>query len=274
MPFTLIKGSFRPQAGQPDGDSVRFLAKDLTLWKKLEGRPVNLGTGALTKDTVQLRLEGIDAIEKGATQPLSVDSKDNLLKLLGFHPQTNPEPGGYIVSRMTDDTSRRPICFAFAGTVGAADGSSVFVDATMVRKSANVKQMQDGFAYPLYYNTLFAELRTEFNKALRLAKQAGRGYWPKDRTLQGVTVTGTPSLKTIAPIWPKLWRRLETHLRSGAPLSDFIDFLAGENERLDILSIMEERGLQDIVKVQGSKVKLTVAPEDIRVRSKAGTRTA
>ncbi len=35
MPFTLIKGRFKPQAGIPDGDSVRFLANNSTLWAKL-----------------------------------------------------------------------------------------------------------------------------------------------------------------------------------------------------------------------------------------------
>jgi endonuclease YncB( thermonuclease family) len=272
MPFTLIKGRFRPKAGEPDGDSVRFLANNLALWKKLEGKPVKLGTGALTKNTVQLRLEGIDAIEKGATQPLSVQAKDSLLGLLGFDSNANPEPLGYILARMTDDKTRRPICFVFAGATNAADGSDVFLDRAMLRKSANLKQTLAGFAYPLYYNTLFAALRGEFNVALRQAKQARRGYWTKDRTLGGVTVNGFASLKTIAPIWPKLWRRLETHLRHNPSVAGFIDFLARENERIDILSIMEERGLQDVVSVQGKKVKMTVAPEDIRVVGKAGLR--
>lgn len=64
MPFILIKGRFKPGAGTPDGDSVRFLADDLKLWDRLEGKPVELGKGVTTKDTVQLRFEGIDAIEK------------------------------------------------------------------------------------------------------------------------------------------------------------------------------------------------------------------
>lgn len=272
MPFILIKGRFRPKAGNPDGDSVRFLANNLALWKKLDGKPPRLGTGALTKNTVQLRLEGIDAIEKGATEPLSVEAKDSLLGLLGFDANTNPEPLGYILARMTDDKSGRPVCFVFAGAASKADGSDVFLDRTMLRKSANYKQMLAGFAYPLYYNTLFAPLRGEFNVALRQAKQARRKYWEKDKTKSGVTVNGFASLKTIAPIWPKLWRRLETHLRHNPSLAGFMDFLASENERIDILSIMEERGLQDVVSVQGNRIKMTVAPEDIRVVGKAGLR--
>lgn len=272
MPFTLIKGKFKPKAGIPDGDSVRFLANNLKHWEKLEGRPVKLGAGAETKNTVQLRLEGIDAIEKGAAQPLANEARDNLFSLLDYDAQNNPEPKGYILSRMTDDTSGRPICFAFAGATDKTDGSDVFIDRAILRKSANYRQMLAGYAYPLYYNTLFASLRAEFNGALRLAKQGNRGYWPKDKTLRGVTISSLTSLATISPIWPKLWRRLETHVKAGRPMSDFVDFLARENERIDILSIMEERGLQDVVKVQGDKVRLTVAPEDIRVVGEAGHR--
>jgi len=44
MPFTLIKGTFVPTAGYPDGDSVRFLANNLSLWKNLRGGSVALGT--------------------------------------------------------------------------------------------------------------------------------------------------------------------------------------------------------------------------------------
>jgi hypothetical protein len=59
MPFTLIKGRFVPKAGVPDGDSVRFRAENLKLWKTLEGKRVVLGTGPETKGTAQLRFEGI-----------------------------------------------------------------------------------------------------------------------------------------------------------------------------------------------------------------------
>jgi hypothetical protein len=274
MPFLLIKGQYRPLAGKPDGDSLRFRADDPTLWSQLEGKPAIPDNGPTTKDTVQLRLEGIDAIEKTASPPLDMVARDNLRTRLGFDPATRPEPRGFILSRMTDDLSGRPISFVFSGAINKPDGSMVRLDPAMLRRSANYKQMNDGFAYPLYYNTLFADLRIEFNRALRRAKLGGRGYWPTDRTLQGVAIQGTTQLGTIPPIWPKLWRRLQDHLRGGGNLADFVDFLAAKNERIDILSIMEERGFQDVVRVQAGKVKLTEAPEDIRVRGKAGKRKA
>jgi endonuclease YncB( thermonuclease family) len=272
MPFTLIRGTYKPNAGTPDGDSLRFLADDLALWKKLEGAPVELGTGAETKNTVQLRLEGIDAIEKGAIQPLATQARDNLLRRLGFDQERTQEPRGYVLSRMTDDQSRRPIAFAFKGQSTQPDGASINLEAPLLRKSANYLQMQDGLAYPLYYNTLFASLRQEFNRAVEQAQANKRGYWPSDKTQAGVSVKGRESLKTIAPIWPKLWRRLDEYLRSNTSLDGFIATLEKKNERLDILSIMEERGLQDIVQVRGNTVRLLFAPEDIRVAGKAGKR--
>lgn len=271
MPFTLIRGRFVPKAGTPDGDSVRFRANNLKLWNKLEGKKVKIGTGSETRGTVQLRFEGIDAIEKGATKPLATQARDNMFELIGFSART-PEPSGFVLARMTDDVSGRPICFAFAGNTPRKDGSETFLDASMLRDSVNLLQMDAGFAYPLYYNTLFASLRNAFTTALCAAKDAGAGYWPTDRTVEGVTVKALGDLETIPPVWPKLWRRLEEHLRGRDRLDGFIDFLEARNERVDILSIMEERGLQDIVKVDGNRVRLTEPPENLRIVGQSGRR--
>lgn len=273
MPFTLIEGRFKPKAGVPDGDSVRFQANESNLWRKLAGRSVELGTSAETQNTVQLRFEGIDAIEKGATKPLSTQSRESMFNLIGFDEDNNPEPTGYILSRMTDDSSGRPICFVFAGNTNQQDGADVFLDPTMLRDCVNYQQAQAGFAYPLYYNTLFANLRQEFNSAIAQAKQNNLGYWPDDKTLEGVTVRSKNDLATIPPIWPKLWRRLEEFFRNANSLAGFTNFLEQRNERIDIISIMEERGLQDLVEVRGDTVRMTEPPENLRVVGEAGRRT-
>jgi len=77
-----------------------------------------------TKDTAQLRFEGIDAIEKGAIQPLATEAKNSMLHLIGFDP-ANTKPTGYILTRAVDPKSHRPICFAFAGSTSKPDGSEV-----------------------------------------------------------------------------------------------------------------------------------------------------
>jgi hypothetical protein len=88
-----------------------------------------------------------------------------------------------------------------------------------------------------------------------------------------VTVRSKNDLATIPPIWPKLWRRLEEFFRNANSLAGFIDFLEQRNERIDILSIMEERGLQDLVEVRGDTVRMTEPPENLRVVGEAGRRT-
>jgi hypothetical protein len=268
LPFTLIEGTFVPAAGTPDGDSVRFLANNNELWNTLQGRPVNISP---VTGTVQLRFEGIDAIEKKAVLPFSNDATKNMFKHIG-HSEQNPTPNGYILARMTDDESRRPICFVFSGNASQPDGTQIFLEADLVKESVNWKQMRDGYAYPLYYNTLFASLRAEFNKAFSLAKEdnGGLGYWPVDSTEQGVTVNSHSDLSSVPPIWPKLWRRLDEYLRDTSSLEEFIGWMENRNERIVILSIMEERGLQDIVEVDGNKVKLTEPPENLMIGAKAG----
>jgi hypothetical protein len=251
---------------------VRFLSDNRKLWGRLDGHPVRLGTGPETKGTAQLPLEGIDAIEKAAIKPFSTGATQSLLDLLGFDEDANPEPEGYILARMTDDKTRRPICFAFVGSSELADGSEVWWKPTSLRKTADYKQMATGYAYPLYYNTLFASLRTVFGEALAKAKSARVGYWPKDRTIRGATVSSAADLATMPPIWPKLWRRLQAFLRTKKPLSRFIAFLKDRNERVDIPSKMDEVGLQDLVEVKGDVVRLLQPSENLRVRGKAGKR--
>ncbi|GFE72107.1 hypothetical protein [Chroococcus sp. FPU101] len=268
MPFILIKGVFTPQIGEPDGDSVRFRANQRELLLQLEGRRPNI---SMSNGTVQLRFEGIDAIEKAAIKPFSTQAKESMFDLIGYS-DSQPTPEGYILARMTDDTSGRPICFVFAGETEQSDGEEIFLDKVLLRDSVNYQQMLRGYAYPLYYNTLFANLRNELNIALKKAQQEKLGYWIDDQTLEGVTVTNSADLATIPPIWPKLWRRLQEYLRSADSLEQFIDFLEAKNERIDILSLMEERGLQDIVEVNGERVRMIVPPEYIRVVSQAGGR--
>ena len=73
MPFTLIKGEFVPEAGRPDGDSIRFRPDDPTplFMLKRRGRApkVNANNG-----TIQLRFEGIDTMESKAAKPFSSDA--------------------------------------------------------------------------------------------------------------------------------------------------------------------------------------------------------
>ncbi len=267
MPFILIKGTFHPELGIPDGDSVRFKADNDDLFKLLKGRKV------IFKDqnTVQLRYEGIDAIEKAATQPLATQAVEFNLKTLRGNTPANQPPSGYILARETDGPPGRPVSVIFTGATNLADGSEINLKPSKLKQSVNYKLLRAGFAYPLFYETFFAEFRAVFVEGVRAAqKPPAKGYWPTEQTNTGVTIKTKAELKTIPPIFPKLWRRLQEYFQKGNPadLTGFIAFLAASNERLHTLSDDRFIGFQEVVEVKsGNKVRLKYKPEDMVFRS-------
>ena len=69
MPYKLIKGEFhifypdRPRQGpEPDGDTLKFLPDQPTLVEQLH-RPGNRGPDFNQRHMINLRFEGIDALE-------------------------------------------------------------------------------------------------------------------------------------------------------------------------------------------------------------------
>ena len=261
MPFVLIKGTYFPGVGTPDGDSVRFAADDISLWDSLDGGIDDPGIN----DTVQLRFEGIDSIEKAAIQPFATQSRDSMLLHIGAS-SLQDTPRGFVLSRAAD-ANGRPIAFAFAGDAPEPDGASIFLDRERLRESVNFNQVRSGFAYPLYYNTLFRSLRETFNEALADARAANRGYWTRDATMTGVNVVTRSELSVISPIWPKLWRRLEEFLRNNEGLDGFLDFIRDSGERADDLTTFEQSSLDNFMEVTGNTVRMTIDPRHLRIVS-------
>lgn len=262
MPFVLIRGTYFPAIGEPDGDSVRFAADDISLWDRLDGHVDDPGTN----DTLQLRFEGIDALEKTAIQPLATEARDSMLELVGSSPGKEPSRG-YVLSRAAESHGR-PIVFAFAGDPPEDDGANVFLDAARLRESVNFQQTQAGFAYPLYYNTLFRQLRETLNEAVDDARANQRGYWPTDAAQTGVTVSQRSQLVSLPPIWPKLWRRLEEFLRSRTGLDGFLTFIRNTGERADDLTTFEQHSLDNFFEVSGNTVRMIIDPRNLRVVSR------
>jgi hypothetical protein len=264
MTFTLIKGSFSLDAGIPDGDSVRFLADDDRLFGRLRGRRVEFKTDG----TVQLRYEGIDTIEKSAVQPLAGDSRDKNFALLreANDPFTD-SPRGFILTRQTDP-NRRPVSFVFSGETDQADGADLYIDEALTRRSVNYKMVESGFAYTMFYDTLFMEVRVELNSAFVTARQAQRVLHQDDGTTRGVVIRSRADLATIPPIFPKLWRRLEEYFRNHSSLADFKSWLEDRGaERLSTLSDQRTSiSFDDVVDVQGDMVRLLYEANDMIFR--------
>ena len=260
MPFLLIQGTFEPNHGIPDGDSVRFQADDDTLFDKLDGR-VEFKSGG----EVQLRYEGIDALEKAALKPFSSDATARNIKLLGGKKDGLP---GYILSSHADGNGR-PVCFVFAGNPPQWDtsGRGDELKADLLRESVNYKLLQEGHVYPMFYETLYKELRDELVAATQKAQVAGQGIWSKDRSTNGFKLDVPPKLAELPPIFPKLWRRLESFYQRPSNrnkgLKQFIETLSRGKDRL--FTIPDQRSIKfsTALKVDGDKLLMLYKPEEM-----------
>ena len=301
MAFTLIRGTYRlvgkkpngsPRGFEPDGDSVQFKPNKPALLKKLTllGKPIKPSSIG----SVNLRLEGIDALElhlpaqvKGGhpthqPRPMADDARDFLTKELGLDPvhyvppkklQVQPPAphdgaSGYILSRSVE-ANGRPVSFLFTGTPTALDGASVVLTPALLKKSFNYKAVLNGFAYPLYYDTLFKQLRDVLTSATLAARKNKLGIWAKDRSLKGVSASKLSDLETGGFIFPKLFRRLASYFDSGNQgLAKFLALPELKKEQVQDLdpnspTFTNFTHFDNMVRVAGNKVFLKQHPETL-----------
>jgi endonuclease YncB( thermonuclease family) len=283
MPMTLIEGSFKILNAAPDGDSIRFYPTNPDLWTKLQSNVrTNRSGGA------QLRLDGIDALEthyqpKGGSlgvlrQPkvFGEGAADELLTFLGFSSvrrkaneivisATPEEIPGYILTRFADKYGRS-VAFVFKGSPAEADGSSVNLTVSLLKKSANFHLLQVGLAYPTFYSKLFVDLRKAMSKAVAEARSGKKGLWAADKTNSGFEVESLATLTDEAVILPKLFRRLVDYLAindGSVDLSGFGAFLKSLDDRLIILPDGQVTGFDFVVSAKGQKASLSVLPENL-----------
>lgn len=267
MPFTLIKGEFKPEFGRPDGDSLRFVLDDpspiFQLKRSGHGPKINSTNGS-----IQLRYEAIDTMESSvSTGNFASDATDSNLELA-----MKDNGKGYICSRQLGPNGR-PIAFVFSGDTTEADGASVFLSAADIGESVNVQQFQRGHAYPLFYDTLFDDLRDRCVADVLAAKAAGNGLWAADETTSGTTYTGDPD--TMQPIYPKLWRRIDkfvkddTFFEPSQPMANLKDWIEHEeSERISVPSKGIFTGFDDILEVTDNTVKMLHEPHEVVVVSR------
>lgn len=300
MPFTCIQGTFhlvgKTKTGkatgfEPDGDSIHFKPNQPKLLDHLTRQPHGQPYKLSAIGSLNLRLEGIDALEihytpriRGAHlthQPrqLADEARDTLTGLLGMNPVPYSPPNGTrvkppvpvdgvsgaILSRALD-VHGRPVSFLFVGKPPARDGKAVVLDKTLLRASLNHRMLSKGEAYPLFYDTLFKDLRDEFAHASVEARKAKKGLWPKDLSKSGAKAAAQADLEARGVIFPKLFRRLTDYFAQGnTGLAGFVDWLrshAGDNDQ-----VMEPSGnfthLDNVVLVKTGKVSLKYRPEEL-----------
>ncbi|MEU7297046.1 nuclease [Streptomyces exfoliatus] len=286
MPMLLIKGSYEIVGTEPDGDNIHFRPDDPDEWD-LIGGPRKVKRNAAGRG--KLRLEAIDALEThysrtgpSVSQPLALGhaARDEVLSWVGFTSVTRDpvvvervtastpaSVPGFILTRGVD-ISRRAIAFAGRGEPPFASGTQVFVDTGLLETTLNHHLIAEGLVYPLYYRSLFFDLRNAITATVEKARTATppKGLWAKDATLTGATVTGMTSITTNEVILPKLFRRLVDYFNLGGTpdLSGFPAYLDQEGDRFLILPTGQfTTGLDEVVQVTGTNVKMTRNPWDL-----------
>jgi hypothetical protein len=140
----------------------------------------------------------------------------------------------------------------------------VFLRASLLNRSLNYRSLAAGQAYPLFYDTLFADLRSVLAQAAATARQAGSGLWPQDRSQTGLAVTGQVELEQQGVVFPKLFRRLSEFVAQQAGgLGGFLPWLAASEEQVLDLTEGNFTHFDNVVVVEGDQVRLLRLPEEL-----------
>lgn len=290
MTYTVLRGQFvirypdRPRQGpEPDGDTVKFRPDTPGL---VEGLPRPSGTPPdLTARGISVRLEGIDALEThfaGTHQELTGANaaRDELLRLLGFtgvrffddlpnkvQSADRDTVRGHVLSNGVDANGRM-IGFVHPGEAAEPDGGEVFVDEALMDRSLNALLVGAGLAYPAFYTTLPASLRTRLAGLSRQARADGAGIWPRSTAdpYGPAVIADAAALRSLV-LWPKLFRRIVPYLATGATGFDGFDaWLRADPVNRDdaiLLPARRENGrLHDVIEARDATVRLTEWPED------------
>lgn len=272
--YLVIKGKFVIVDKEPDGDSVRFIAEQPTLYDELHR---NYRIKLSRDQSVQLRFEGIDAPEvhygKNA-QILGEKARDQLLALMGFEniefsgnrvKAADPDSvSGAILSKAAD-ANGRPVSYVFLEKDSdlLEDEDWLRVDSALLQKTLNFQLLSEGAAYYTVYTSTPYIHRRLLSEAAQAARSDNRGVWAEDTTSEFVLMD---KKSLVAPkgqlILPKLFRRSIDYLKAvedgfRGNLKDWLTSISegsrNENDRVLIRNSVEVR-LSDLIEQRNSRV--------------------
>lgn len=280
----LIEGNFSILGSAPDGDSIRFMPNDLTLWNQLR-QPVKFNQAGVT----QLRLDAIDSLEthfqppksrigsQHQPPPYAEQAAIRLLDLLGFDSGTiqrdkdwcvtAADPAiapGYILTHFADQYGRA-LALGFAGRSGKRDGSKVIMDKTWIQQSVNFQLLKEGLVYPIFYDNQLGQIRQFLATAVAQARSTKAGLWAVDATTAGFTLSGFKSLTQESVIFPKLFRRLIGYLSQHDEI-DWVNleaYLTVNSDRLFLAPEGTPTTMWDLLRIDGQTIRLTQPIENL-----------
>jgi hypothetical protein len=287
MPYLIVKGTFHIVGKSPDGDTVSFRPLNQGHWLKLTGQRVP----RMNKHgDVSLRFEAIDALEthyQGKMwlpelhQPptFAAQARDLMLSSIGIPPDQVVWSGnkvksapdgteGYIATNGVDPFNR-VIALVFSGAPPTEDGDAEFrLFSDHLRESVNFKLAQAGLVYSTFYAALYPSLRQTIAEACVEARTQGRGLWSSDASTTGVRIPDPDDLSPITEehcLFPKLFRRLATHLSQNGAVRNFKGFLYDQVDLSVRIDNCEMAGFARFVGVEKdeAKVYLRIPPEQL-----------
>ena len=280
LPFyRFLHGNLVIRAKQPDGDSVRFVAdlpepyRDLRYARRI--RP------SQEDDTVQLRLEGIDAPEVHYgpfAQPYGDVSREAFLAMLGFSDvvyeageknrveSATPDSVPVTVATHAADANGRVVSYLLPRQ-DLADGAEGRLDENMLHASFNYRMLETGHAYYMAYTSTPRLHQDVCREAAIAARKARLGVWSLDRTQEWVLSEQADVGRNGQLIFPKLFRRCCDYLadRRGGFKGDLADWLVNtrqghardEDDRVVLEGRFETR-LSELIQQRNSRVTLQV----------------
>jgi endonuclease YncB( thermonuclease family) len=274
----VITGNFVIVGKEPDGDSVRFVADNPSLFDKLEDGH----RAVVSKDgSIQLRFEGVDSTELHYgpfAQPLGVKARDELLGWMGFSnvktkagstlvESADPANGvaGTILCKKVE-LHGRPVSFVLLAEQARdlTDGEIVLLDRQRLEQTLNWRLLETGWAYYTVYTStpLRGDLREAAQKARAAREGLGRGVWAQDSTREFRLVDQDSIGPKGSEILPKLFRRCTDYLKAigggfQGELTDWLLANAGpprrENDRV-VLPDKTEVHLSDLISQRNATV--------------------
>ncbi len=278
--YKVIAGTFHVKGFSPDGDSIRFQAKDQSHWEFFTWK----GDAAAKKDDKrkQLRVESIDALEthyEGYHQPrtFALAALESLLEMIGIKnviyslSQTkivdaDDGKSGFIASASIDPFGR-PVSYLFPKTANLTDGAMVDSASLPIEDSLNFELAREGLVYPTFYigtDRVFAE---KIRAVVARARKTKRGIWSIDRT-SDFTLYDIRTLQEDILILPKLFRRLVKFFDNNSDFGMLSDYMKRQKDKLELWDGTKKDSLADLMKISGRRIQMKTPVEDILFKPK------
>jgi hypothetical protein len=247
LDFLVLSGHFVVRGNlQPDGDTIAFAASSSY---DAQGVRSNIPVNNDGTKTVSIRLQSIDAPEK--KQPLGSESRDALLRALGFNPSALGLSSddftaagapvlqtGWVATHGLDG-NRRPLGYVFASNPSGWKHGQI-IPASEVLSSLkaceNYRQVARGQAYPAFYQNSDEEHAVLFAKAASRARDASKGVWRTDQTTTGFIPVRAELLSGGALVHPKFFRRVEKWKSATPNARAFITWLKSQKDGKKLVS--------------------------------------